>query len=1573
MKSIKHFSGMHLTSVFRSLLIVVMTAVGIVTADGKQTPEISLSYDGPYVVAVGELNFTRPSVYLRLPDGKGVRQDVGKYYQLTFYVRGYETAAQSSLPRKGTTVYTEDAVTGTQVTQLQGKINIGRKSAGTVDVVVVAKPRAAYASDWNTVQTSFTITVRALNYGISAGFDRMTKIAEQGSGVSHYSRVFDKVTTMHVHRYSVVAAPVLRLDGGSEIDSVSKYFNVTWKCDNDNVARFSSDYSQLIITGAGTAHVTAAGTPKEAGIISPFTVSYSIEADGDKVRTAGLEAFDVDTLMSGDPIFHTNSTVPLYTRVVDDLGNDISGLYSFAYTQTKTDSRLTGMYIRNATGAVWLENGRYDKYVLEPGGISKDTAITEGINEFSVDVKIRPEWFFKNQQLTDFSEAFLASLPVPAAAAFKVRVHKIFPVVEAIPEEYTIPMGYWTDIDPVFRYLDPYFRRPIESTNYNGMWYNAVYPKETEEYLQHVNYSDNNSSWGNQTDKIFGVFGKKTTTEDLSVLYMVGSGNSDFYANAGGKLKIKVVDQIDAAYDSGLSGTEFTWPVDDWNFEEPRLTLRYNGQNIFDKYDITETLEMRSLADTSKVIAAEAMLTDDWRHGANSQLLMNLYTGKTPARLVVKIHCKGKPIDNNPSPYKDMDFQYVVNTYERGDAECDYKIVTGSNDREYLETVSAYGKMVFTRAGRLQSGRHLYDSPGVMVRFGRIISDNGGSDADNDGWTVSADAAGGLYAVGDRTVFDAEHDNLDRPVQGTFYEFRPQVNGFLTVDAEWLKDNGYVLYCNDDGTSQTITGAGGRYEQQLPYVLLSGRTYYLYNDGGDDGTQEPLRLYGYNYEPAYVRSAAATEPVHEAVAFLGGFPSRPRLIERGAQNHDVTFSLAAYVENGNAEHTWADNGTVKSDYVFIGEKADSVFYIMKYTEGLHFDETLFDDHANENYTERFNNVIEVAGLVKSRGRINQRNTADVSKKAFYGLRVLQLPTYSLTMIDDSLKSTAESDEDKSLVNSVFLNVGDELTTRTAPTAVTVTVGGWQEGKDRPYVKGGDKNSRTKDSWKAVSADGVGRDNSGAYTRLVDGFSLFSAGTQDPRNECGRKYTDMLKSGSTERFKAYDKVPCRGTYMKIEPRESGVFLVYMLQNGCIGYNGSGKNSDIQKDASNQISFRPVFIVDETGEPVAMDNEFGIRNDYVSTNTANMSHLGYFTNGIYRTSYYDPDIKAYWKDKENTGDEQGWVWHSDWDESATAADRKRFEDQWKRHDATDIEEIVKLDNGGYVVPSKAYVRYTFDVKAGKTYYVLGEGSKISFCGFSFAPEGYPNQKERPHETVTLTQDNAYSISGEHQNVKVVTDLKFVKDRWTSICLPFSMSTSKFAETFGSDASLVTFDKVDGNGTVHFVQHCEMMIEAGKPYLIRPAKDISALTVDSVTIEAGVSCGDKYVSSGGYTFMGTFEPALMHKGSYIMAWSASRGNKLMPISKDAQINGFRAWFDKDATAEAPLGTLTCRLAGEDGTEMEQPLDVPTAIDGITSDSESEPSAVYSISGQRVNAADGQPLPAGVYIKGGKKIVVK
>lgn len=1571
MKSIKHFFGLQAKSVLRYLLSLLLAVFLMpVSAAEKQTPNISLSNAGPYGVAVGELNFTRPSVYLRLEDKSGRMQDVGKYYQLTFYVRGFENTAQDKLPRKGTTVYTEDAVTGTVVTQLQGKITLGSKSAGSVDVVVVARPRAAYAGEWNTVQTSFTINLRKLSYGISAGFMKMTKIAEHGSGVAHYAQTFSKVTTMQVHRNSIVAAPVLHIDAGSEIDTISKYFNVVWKSGNENVAKFSSDMSQLIIQNGGRATVTATGTPKLGGVIEPFTVTYTVDADIKGISSAVLETFDVDTLMMGDPIFHTNSTVPLYTRVVDDLGNDISGLYSFAYTQTKADYRLDGgMYIRNAPGAIWLENGRFDKYVLQPGGIKGDTSIVEGINEFSVDVKVRPQWFFNG--FTSFSSDVLAALPVPAAAAFKVRVHKIFPIVEVIPEEYTIPMGYWTNIDPVFRYLDPYFRRPIESTQTSGMWYQAVYPKDTEEYLQHVNYSDNNSSWGNQKDKVFAIYGKKITTESLSVLYNVGSGNTNYYANASGMLKIKVVDQIDAAYESGLSGTEFTWPVDDWNFEEPRLTLRYKGQNIFDKYTITETLEMRSLADTSKVIAAGAYLNDDWRH--YSQLLMNLYTGKSPARLVVKIHCKGTPIGNNPSPYKDMDFQYVVNTYQRGNDECDYKIVTGSNDMEYQATMSAYGKMVFTKAGRLQSGRHLYDSPGVMARFGRIISDNGGSNDDNDGWTVAFDEKNGLYAVGDKTVFDAEHDNLDRPVRGTFYEFRPQVNGFLTVDGLWLKNNGYVLYCNDDGTSQTITGTGGRYEQQLPYALLSGRTYYLYNDGGDDGTQEPLRLYGYNYEPAYVRSAAATEPVHEAAAFLGGFPSRPRLIERGAQNHDVTFSLAAYVENGNAERTWAENGTVKSDYVFIGQNADSVLYIMKYTDGLHFDETLFDEHDNNTYNQTFKNGIEVSGQVKSRGRINQWNTADVSKKAFYSLRVLQLPTYSLTMIDDSLKSTAESDEDKSLVNSFFLNVGDELTTRTAPTAVTVTVGGWQEGKDRPYVKGSDKNSSAKDSWKAVSADGVGKDNSGAYTRLVDGFSLFSVGTQDPRNECGRKYTDMLKNGSTERFKAYDKVPCRGTYMKIEPCESGVFLVYLLQNGCIGYNGSGKNSDIQKKDNNQISFRPVFIVDETGEPVAMDNEFGIRNDYVSTNTANMSHLGYFTNGIYRTSYYDPDIKAYWKDEKNVGDDQGWVWHDDWNELATAADRKRFEDQWKRHDATDIEEIVKLDNGGYVVPSKAYVRYTFDVKAGKTYYVLAEGSKISFCGFSFAPEGYPNQKERPHETITLSQKNNYTVSGEHQNVKVVTDLNFVKDRWTSICLPFSMSTSKFAKTFGSDASLVTFDKVDNKGTVHFVQHCEMMIEAGKPYLIRPAKDISALTVDSVTIEAGVSCEDKYVSSGGYTFKGTFEPALMHKGSYIMAWSASRGNKLMPISKDAQINGFRAWFDKDATAEAPLGTLTCRLAGEAGTEMEQPLDVPTAIDGITSDSKTEPSAVYNISGQRVNAADGQPLPAGVYIKGGKKIVVR
>ena len=82
--------------------------------------------------------------------------------------------------------------------------------------------------------------------------------------------------------------------------------------------------------------------------------------------------------------------------------------------------------------------------------------------------------------------------------------------------------------------------------------------------------------------------------------------------------------------------------------------------------------------------------------------------------------------------------------------------------------------------------------------------------------------------------------------------------------------------------------------------------------------------------------------------------------------------------------------------------------------------------------------------------------------------------------------------------------------------------------------------------------------------------------------------------------------------------------------------------------------------------------------------------------------------------------------------------------------------------YVVVSKAYVRYSFQVKAGKTYYIWCSNSKLSLSGFSFVPTSYNREDYSPEDaladnpTVTMTDDMVgYSPNDQNSFAKVVAE--------------------------------------------------------------------------------------------------------------------------------------------------------------------------------------------------------------------------
>ncbi len=486
---------------------------------------------------------------------------------------------------------------------------------------------------------------------------------------------------------------------------------------------------------------------------------------------------------------------------------------------------------------------------------------------------------------------------------------------------------------------------------------------------------------------------------------------------------------------------------------------------------------------------------------------------------------------------------------------------------------------------------------------------------------------------------------------------------------------------------------------------------------------------------------------------------------------------------------------------------------------------------------------------------------------------------------------------------------------------------------------------------------IGEANQGAP---VDGVGTYSVRNEmDTKDELGENYTPASVNLSTVHGRTY-KLPSQGSYVKFEPEYDGKITVWVLQQGGLHYNNDG-------DFCNRfIRFRPVFIVDEQGNSITATTSSTARlsenfNKVASTNWLPKNEGK--QNGETNTFYTDAQNNA--------------IYNMYSDHIADLND-----DMIAPFEAT--EEVYDAIYGdgdysnvhGYVMPSGGNVRYTFDVKGGKTYFFFGHNTKLCVRGFNFEPTS-----TSLGEAVTLPQttDATTFISTNKGKTKNVTlSRKMKAGIWTTFCLPFSVSATQMENIFGKGVQVMQFDKVDGT-TINLFKHYHRMIVAGTPIMVKPMTARDNITFTGVHIEdiPAETINDDG-GAGGYEFVGSYTPIDVTKDSYYMG--ANDGKWYRLTADKATLNGTRAYLHLLPGQFAKA--LTYRILSVDGEEEEN---VTTGIIGIESDGVNLNGVsenvlgyddnVYNAQGQlvRKNATSLNGLPKGIYIVNGKKIAVK
>lgn len=549
----------------------------------------------------------------------------------------------------------------------------------------------------------------------------------------------------------------------------------------------------------------------------------------------------------------------------------------------------------------------------------------------------------------------------------------------------------------------------------------------------------------------------------------------------------------------------------------------------------------------------------------------------------------------------------------------------------------------------------------------------------------------------------------------------------------------------------------------------------------------------------------------------------------------------------------------------------------------------------------------------------------------------------------------------------------------------VTLGGWMFIKKDFTIN---DYGTTKETFGDVDNQYWGKDKLG--TTGTSSFSpesfkyLIAAGTmKNPRNEFANNcqpqsinvYNAKLEQQTSTLIDQMFNVPTSGSYLIFEPKTNGTVTATVMQNGVFDY------------ASKAAVYRPqrrVFVLDEAGTLIQSTPKLEVTSGKFEKNNKEFTKYSW---DIQNKNASVELLKAHFGIENFKSDDtnfQNGVY-----ECLVSNDIL--------HNSA-VEQGVNFKGAtGWSVMVPAPVTYTFNVKAGKTYYLYNFGSRIGLFGFSMK-ESNP---EVDNVTYKETENNTVNATAEGHVAKVSLDRKFIVDQWNSAVLPFSLNKQQvdaiFGQTYDKDhkegtyTQILYFEKTQGK-YVYYTRHAYNTIVAGKPFLIKPCgTDANGNNV--VTREGdNIVLNTEKITAFPYVTIENIEPAKWGRDTETADyyWHSAynvetvnpddyyfngEGSLVMREGSTAKIQAFRGFLKKKPTAQAKLFSVAYF------NQLSDNSDIPSKIEGVMMDSNGQlldfkaDDVVYNLSGQVVttDASSLYSLPKGIYIVNGKKYVVE
>ena len=530
----------------------------------------------------------------------------------------------------------------------------------------------------------------------------------------------------------------------------------------------------------------------------------------------------------------------------------------------------------------------------------------------------------------------------------------------------------------------------------------------------------------------------------------------------------------------------------------------------------------------------------------------------------------------------------------------------------------------------------------------------------------------------------------------------------------------------------------------------------------------------------------------------------------------------------------------------------------------------------------------------------------------------------------------------------------------------VTLGGWMfptvkvdtpnysdEGLSSTYQWA---NTATLPKWKMAGFDRYVSGEKSKNARQENGSNAMPNSTQISK-------ADFKTNVKTIRDKMFN-VPCSGSYLVFNPVTTGTVTVHIFQNGAF-------------DSGVYRPQRRVFVMDEEG-------------NFVQSTASIANANGKPTGGLKALSSYLWDINP-----NNPTDRTK-------DLAPTLAQvRSHFKNLPTDFDMTPekfqnniYESNLPSDiaynpaynkdvpgSNGWCVLADSPVTYTFSVKPGKSYYLYNFGSKIGFYGFSFDED-----KTKPTvDEFTFNDDQTNTITATETGhvAKVTVNRSMTAGVWTTCVLPFSLNVHQVDAIFGdtyksgneNGTQILYFDRVEGN-KVFFVRHAYNTIGAGKPFLIKPTKDVTSINTAEVLDYPYVTIENtepaNWCTGNDYTWASSYSNDMIVKAGD--GFISKAGTFMNFVGDSGTLKGFRGYLKRTETqgSAKPIMLQVVSSSNVDGDNGET-----TGIEDLIIDADGQlmpaNGKVYNINGQLVSedANSFQSLPSGIYIINGKKYI--